>query len=288
MTHSLGATMLLAAGGVAFFCAVTACGSSGSQEGPGDAAGDSSHGGEVDTGVGVARDAAPDAAADTMSRPADATPDQALDAGAEAPYDARPDVPCSVQAQCNALVSGIDVASMYKPADKGVCTATELALFQKYPADAGEAGACLQCAFDNAVLDYVPPIPGMANYNECEDLGQTGDGGTEAGVQECMATLLCDLGLSENGSDSCGSPLYNRMASPMETLLLNAFCGAGVPYMTCNTSPMGACVSQWRAGFEGLSDSTIQTSNSHQMYPSGMANFLAGGLLSNCAAECFP
>ena len=103
-----------------------------------------------------------------------------------------------------------------------------------------------------------------------------------------MDTLLCDLGLSPKGIDSCGSPLYDRAASPMGTLLINAFCGGGVAASACQSGPMGSCRTQWRAGFEGLPDSAIVGQNSNPVYPSGMANNLAGALLVNCASQCFP
>jgi hypothetical protein len=165
------------------------------------------------------------------------------------------------------------------------CTGTELAIYQKVPAG-GSQGDCLTCAFNNGI----PDLSGVTVNSECEDLGMTGDGGTPAGIQECLDTLACDLGLSANGTDSCGTQLYSNMADPMGTLLNNAFCLAGVSSTSCqNGGAMGACRTQWRAGFDGEPDSFIVGANSNMQYPSGMANNLAGGLLNSaCVPQCFP
>lgn len=286
-TDGPAATPLLAAASIAFLRALAACNANSGIQGPADSATDSTGIGTLDTGA----DGALDAGADASPPPADAPADEPMDAPADAPQDAlHGDGNCEggVQAQCNALVATITVASKYKPMDNGICTATELALYEKFPTS-GAAGACLKCAFDNGVLDYTPPIPMQANSNECEDLGAVGDAGSPASIQQCIDTLLCDLGLTGNDTDSCGSRAYDRMATPMRTLLLNAFCGAGVSTSSCqNGGATGTCQTAWRAGFEGLSDVNIIFMNSSQGYPSGMANNLAGGLLVNCASECFP
>jgi hypothetical protein len=193
-------------------------------------------------------------------------------------------VACSgVQSQCNAFLATVSVSG--HPPTHTTCSPTELAIFQKHAnPDSGMSTACLQCAFTNAVID----LSGVSSNQDCIDLGATGDGGTPAGFSQCLNTLTCDLGLNGAGTDSCGGQLYTSVADPMGTLLLNAFCGAGVSMATCNSTPMGVCASQWQAGFQGLSNATIQTSNSNTAFPSGMANFVAGGLLSNCSAQCFP
>jgi hypothetical protein len=197
----------------------------------------------------------------------------------------------NIQSQCDAVLAGISIPSggtTYHPRNSS-CSATELAVYQKVPqgTDAGAAGACLICAFDNAVLDLTPS--GVADNVECEDLGVYGDGGTSAGIAQCEATLDCDVGLSPNGTDGCGHVLYTEMANPMGTLLINAFCGAGVSSSTCvSGGAIGACQNQWRAGFEGNNDGFIQSNNSNLVYPSGMANNIASALLTNCASQCFP
>jgi hypothetical protein len=190
---------------------------------------------------------------------------------------------CSgVQSACNALKATINVAGHTPPTT--TCNATELAIFQKIPTG-GSQGACMSCAYTNGVLD----LTGVTTNAECEDLGATGDGGTAAGLSQCLTTLECDTGLTPGSTDSCGGQLYSSMADPMGTLLINAFCGAGVSSTTCQTGgAMGACRTQWRAGFQGQPDSFIVGQNSNQAYPSGMANNLSGGLLNNCASSCFP
>jgi hypothetical protein len=195
---------------------------------------------------------------------------------------------CCLQPACNAILAGINVSGHTPP--HTTCNATELAIFQKHPTsgDAGAPGACLQCAYANALLD----LTGVTANAECEDLGATGDGGTPAGISECEAALACDLGLATNGTDSCGGQLYSDMAPPVgviSPLLLNAFCGAGVSTSTCGSGgAMGACLAVWRAGFEGNSDSFIINNNSNTAFPAGMGNNIVGGLMTSCASQCFP
>jgi hypothetical protein len=199
---------------------------------------------------------------------------------------------CSgVQAGCDAALASISVTAgdggIFHPAHAS-CSATELALYEKQPTsgDAGAVGSCMRCAFSNGLLDL--DGGGFVNQ-ECEDLGNIGDGGTTAGISQCLATLTCDLGLTANGTDSCGGQLYSDGASPMGTVLTNAFCGASVAASTCTSGgATGACQTQWRNGFEGLSDPSILGGDTVTTYPSGMANNLATQLLTNCASSCFP
>ncbi|HET9318745.1 MAG TPA: hypothetical protein VFO27_03180 [Bryobacteraceae bacterium] len=217
----------------------------------------------------------------------EASVDASVDTGADSAQDAVTSAGC-VQTACDALLATISVsaAGTTYHAQNTKCGATELAVYQKVPSG-GTAGACLACGLSNGLLDLAPS--GSFSNVECEDLGNIGDGGTAAGMQECMDTLLCDLGLTANGTDSCGTTLYSSTASPIGTLLSNAFCGAGIPPSTCTSGgAAGACDTQWRAGFEGQSDSNILSGDTVTTYPSGMANNLASQLLTNCQTACFP
>jgi hypothetical protein len=148
-----------------------------------------------------------------------------------------------------------------------VCSATELTLWEKSP-------ACLGCSISKGCVDGAG-FPGF----ECNDAtyatGITGGAGSTAET-ECVATLSCDIGVSPVASPG-----------PAKGIVTVAFCGVGVSNSVCNTNPTGACVTQWIAGFNGTSDSAIQSNPGNNTLPSGVANTIVGCLNQNCSSFCF-
>jgi hypothetical protein len=255
---------------------------------------------DIDTSIGADSAAGPDAE-NGADAEVDAAADVAVDVSLETSADAAADVSADVanegtvpdaaalQANCNAFVQAnntatTDAGGPFAASDNGVCTGTELILYER-----DVTGRCLACAFDQGILDET--FAGLS-YLECEDL--LSDGGTGA-VSECLAVLACDLGVQADGAVENSAVGAANGAS-----LVAAYCGTGATTSVCEGSgagqgPIGTCAAQWTAAFPStFTPTTIVTMDSDQTYPGGMANRLVSTLIGNlhnlgmlCATTCF-
>jgi hypothetical protein len=178
------------------------------------------------------------------------------------------------QASCNSNLS-LNAASLPLPAGHTICSATELALWQK---DTNTAlTSCLNCLLASGCLDDNLGDTG----NECEDpFTGAGAGGT---TSECVAALQCDMGI-----DPCG--LSVTSPAPANGAVINAYCGVGVTPTNCTataTSPMGACVAPITAGFpSSFTPSTIVSNLGIKTYAAGRANAILACGISNLCSTC--
>lgn len=215
--------------------------------------------------------------------------------------DSGPDVAdagCTDHSNCTSFVQA-NAASLLPPGGTGhVCNQTETALYDK-TVSGRPAGDCLQCAYLSGCLDDT--FASTDINKECEDATATTDAGS-TGVNECLATLGCDMALSAippvcNTTTTGAAPVWNTSTSQGQ--VNNAYCGIGVTTTTCTGTgtgqgPAGSCVSQITAGFPSGSNSTfILNQLTNPVYPSGLGNQLVSCLIANCKpgganGVCFP
>ena len=131
------------------------------------------------------------------------------------------------------------------------CAGTDQALFAK-----DGTGDCLGCLYQSGCLDDTNGDTGQ----ECEDLkGSTAQ-------SECLAVLRCDIGASPSNSPA-----------PAAGLVVNAYCGVGVPLAKCTQEgPAGKCSSAIAAAFPaGFTSSQIVSRLANRAQAGGVANAIA-------------
>jgi hypothetical protein len=188
------------------------------------------------------------------------------------------------QSACNAYLAANQSTFLNM---SNTCSGTETRLYAR--ASTGqEAGACLGCAFTSGCLDdsFVPAGGAASNDQECEDLAATG--GANA-VDQCLAALSCDLGVSSTCPYTTGpvSPAWG--SAVLRGPVVNAYCGPGVGTDACLSSgPSGACVAPISASFPANSSPSLVLSHlTDPAYGSGMADRLAACTIANCADACY-
>jgi hypothetical protein len=152
------------------------------------------------------------------------------------------------------------------------CSQTEVSLFQK-----DTTGGCLSCAINKSCID---DTAGDVSQ-ECDDLATAATAPTGStvlgttGVNECQATLNCEIGIVPANSPS---PL-NVGAS---RTLANAYCG-NVSSATCQAgSPAGVCVPQIVAGLPSTftAGTQVLSNLANVAFPTGVAGTVVSCLLS--------
>jgi hypothetical protein len=155
-------------------------------------------------------------------------------------------------------------------------------LFRKDPI----AASCISCA-----IDAVPPaIDGRDIWvdEDCDDerfiFLTASDGGWMTGVDQCLATVACELGLDPVSSPAPAAS-WPTVPGP-----LNAYCGTeSASACRVDTTPPGQCEAQITAGFPiGTTPSDIFDNLTTYNYPSGFAGTIIDDIhAASCDSVCF-